>query len=97
MNNNTYWNWINCEDDSQTLDCVKTAILNGINFFDTAEHYGDGIAETTLGKAIKELNIPREKIVVTTKLMSVGKDPNNMFLSRKQIAEGIKNSLKNYN
>ena len=87
-------NWINCEDDSQTLDCVKSAILNGINFFDTAEHYGDGIAETTLGKALKELNVPREKIVVTTKLMSVGKDPNDMFLSRKHISEGIKNSLK---
>ena len=26
--------------------------------------------------------------------MSVGKDPNDMFLSRKHIAEGIKNSLK---
>ena len=87
-------NWINCEDDSQTLDCVKRALLNGINFFDTAEHYGDGIAETTLGKALKELNVPREKIVVTTKLMSVGKDPNDMFLSRKHISEGIKNSLK---
>ena len=37
-------NWINCEDDSQTLDCVKQALLNGINFFDTAEHYGDGLA-----------------------------------------------------
>ena len=87
-------NWINNEDDSQTLDCVKSAISNGINFFDTAEHYGDGLAETTLGKALKELNVPREKIIVTTKLMMVGKDPNDMFLSRKHIIEGIKNSLK---
>lgn len=87
-------NWINNEDDAQTLECTKAAILNGINFFDTAEHYGDGLAETTLGKALKELNVPREKIVVTTKLMAVGNDPNDMFLSRKHVVEGIRNSLK---
>ena len=87
-------NWINCESDSQTLDNVKTALENGINYFDTAEHYGNGIAETTLGKALKELNVPREKIVVSTKLMDIGKDPNDKFLSRKHIIEGIKNSLK---
>ena len=87
-------NWINNEDDAQPLECTKAAILNGINFFDTAEHYGDGLAETTLGKALKELNVPREKIVVTTKLMAVGNDPNDMFLSRKHVVEGIRNSLK---
>ena len=87
-------NWINNEDDSQILECTKAAILNGITFFDTAENYGDGLAETTLDKALKELNVPREKIVVTTKLMAVGKDPNDMFLSQKHIIEGIKNSLK---
>jgi voltage-dependent potassium channel beta subunit len=87
-------NWLNNEDDAQTLECTKTALQNGINFFDTAEIYGFGAAETTLGKALKELNLPREKIVVTTKIFKIGEDPNDGFLSRKHIIEGMKNSLK---
>ena len=47
-------NWLNNEDDAQTLECTKTALQNGINYFDTAEIYGLGAAETTLGKALKE-------------------------------------------
>ena len=87
-------NWINYEDDNQTYECTKAALENGINYLDTAEEYGFGQAETTLGKALKKLNIPREKIVVSTKLMKVGHDPNDAMLSRKHICEGIKNSLK---
>ena len=87
-------NWLNNEDDAQTVECTKAALENGINFFDTAECYGFGIAETTLGKALKELNVQREKIVVTTKIFKIGTDPNDTFLSRKHIIEAIKNSLK---
>ena len=87
-------NWVNNEDDAQTLECTKAAIENGINYLDTAEEYGFGKAETTLGKALKQLNIPREKIVVSTKLMKIGHDPNDAMLSRKHLIEGIKNSLK---
>ena len=87
-------NWLNNEDDAQTIECTKTALENGINFFDTAECYGFGMAETTLGKALKELNVQREKIVVTTKIFRIGEDPNDSFLSRKHIIEAIKNSLK---
>ena len=87
-------NWVNNEDDNQTYECTKAALEHGINFFDTAEEYGFGKAETTLGKALKKLNVPREKIVVTTKLMKIGPDPNDAMLSRKHICEGIKNSLK---
>ena len=87
-------NWLNNEDDAQTLECTKAALNNGINFFDTAEIYGFGAAETTLGKALKELNVPREKIVVTTKIFRIGNDPNDSFLSRKHIVEGLNNSLK---
>ena len=87
-------NWINNEDDNQTYECTKAALENGINYLDTAEEYGFGMAETTLGKALKKLNIPREKIVVSTKLMKIGHDPNDAMLSRKHLVEGIKNSLK---
>lgn len=75
-------------------DLVQKCLEKGINFFDTAEYYGLGKAEETLGKAFKELGIPREKIVVTTKIYAAGTDPNDMLCSRKHIIEGLRNSLK---
>jgi len=57
-----FGNWVNNLDDEKNKECIKKALEKGINFFDTAEIYGLGAGETTFGKAIKELNIPREKI-----------------------------------
>ena len=41
---------------------------HGVNTFDTANMYSNGLSEIYLGKAIKELNLPREEIVVMTKV-----------------------------
>ena len=90
----SYGNWCEHDDDKRTVECVKTSLEHGVNFFDTAEIYGLGVAETTLGKAFKELNVPREKIVVSTKIYKNGNDPNDTFQSRKHIVEGVKQSLK---
>ena len=87
-------NWVNNDDDKLTVDSVKICLEHGVNFFDTAEVYGLGRAETSLGKAFKELGVPREKIVVTTKVYKIGDDPNDSFQSRKHIIEGVNNSLK---
>jgi len=43
---------------------VKTAYENGINFFDTAPNYANGMSETIIGKALEEV---REKVVINTK------------------------------
>lgn len=40
----------------------------GINTFDTADTYSNGVSEIILGKAIKELKLPRNEIVVMTKV-----------------------------
>jgi aryl-alcohol dehydrogenase-like predicted oxidoreductase len=61
----------------------------GVNLFDTAELYGNGHAETLMGRAIKELQFKREEIVVTTKIWKVGSGVNDCFLSRKHIIEAI--------
>ena len=89
-----FGNWVNNMNDEMTKECFKKCLENGINYFDTAEVYGLGAGETSFGKIIKELNIPREKIVVSTKIFRIGDDPNDSFLSRKHIREGLKNSLK---
>ncbi|KAJ7772673.1 Aldo/keto reductase [Mycena maculata] len=53
---------------------IKFAYDMGIQTFDTANVYSNGQAEVVLGNAIKKLNLPREEIVVMTKIRgAVGK------------------------
>lgn len=64
-------NWVNSnskEAKQFTIDCVKRAYELGINFFDTAEVYGSGEAEVQMGEALRQLKVPRNKYVVSTKL-----------------------------
>jgi len=83
-------------DNIDTMkELLKICLQNGINFFDTAEAYGFGIAEKTFVQALKDLKIPREKIIVTIKIYKSGSDPNDVGEGRKHIIEGTKNSLKN--
>ena len=92
----SYGNWLNSEYPDQqerSNRIVKKAWELGINFFDTAEIYGHGEAEKQIGTALKELNVPREDLVVTTKIyfgIDTNMFPNSAFLSRKHIVEGIK-------
>lgn len=82
------------ETKENIISCIKRAYELGINHFDTAEAYGNGKAEELLGSALKELDAPRENLVISTKLMRGGDHPNDKMLSRKHIIEGIKNSLE---
>jgi len=50
---------------------VKAAYEMGIQTFDTANVYSNGMSEIILGKAVKQLELPREDIVVITKLSSI--------------------------
>lgn len=51
-------------DDKELTDAVSTAMDNGINFFDTADIYGIGHAETLLGKA---LGIRKNDVIIASK------------------------------
>ncbi len=51
-------------DDNESIKVIHYAIDNGINFFDTADMYGQGKNETLLGKALK---YKRDDIVIATK------------------------------
>ncbi len=76
----------------QTKQIFIEAFNNGINFFDTAEAYASGIAESILGEVLKQFR--REDIVVSTKIFWGGKGPNKKGLSKKRIYEGSLASLK---
>lgn len=57
--------------DRKTVDAIKTAIKLGYNHLDGAEVYN---TEPELGLAIKESKVPREKLFVTTKVITNIKD-----------------------
>jgi len=78
-------------------EIIKESWDLGINFYDNAEVYGNGLGEIQFGKAFKALNVPREDAVITTKIFwqSFGTtNPNAVGTSRKHVIEGTKNCLK---
>ena len=84
-------------DIENATKIVEYAYKKGINYFDTGEFYGEGKSEIMLGEIIKKLNIPREKLVISTKLWNFGKGPNDRMFSRKRIIEAVNNCLKRLN
>lgn len=54
--------------EEESLPLIKAAYDAGINFFDTADIYSNGVSEVITGKAIKKFDLPRNEIVVATKL-----------------------------
>ncbi len=49
------------------IAAVAAAFEQGINFFDTADVYGRGEAESILGSALKEAGINRDDVVIASK------------------------------
>jgi aryl-alcohol dehydrogenase-like predicted oxidoreductase len=61
----------------QSLPLLKAAYDRGLNTWDTANVYSNGVSEEIIGKAIKKYNIPRHKLVILTKCFgAVGETPN---------------------
>ncbi|KAI8339726.1 NADP-dependent oxidoreductase domain-containing protein [Chlamydoabsidia padenii] len=54
-------------NEKESIELIGKAYQKGINFFDTADVYSNGESERVLGKAIKQFNMPRSRIVVATK------------------------------
>ena len=59
--------WV-LEDEEKVFGILKKCYDNGLRTFDTADVYSNGKSEELLGKFIKKYNIPRERIVILTKL-----------------------------
>ena len=76
-------------------EMVKFAIEKGINFFDTADVYSRGESEKILGTALKNNKVPRENVIIATKVRgTMGEDVNNVGLTRHHIMNSVKKSLK---
>jgi aryl-alcohol dehydrogenase (NADP+) len=85
--------WVLDEEASRPL--IKRALDGGINFFDTADVYSDGVSEEVTGRALKHFGVRRDQVVVATKVFNpMGPDPNQRGLSRKHILHAIDDSLR---
>ena len=98
--------WILDEDQARPL--VRKAVEGGVNFFDTADMYANGMSEVVTGRLLKDFG-RRDELVIATKVFypvfdemhldaaSARKEdlkPNRRGLSRKYILSAIDASLK---
>jgi aryl-alcohol dehydrogenase (NADP+) len=86
------WPWALSEEASRPI--IKRAVELGINFFDTADVYSNGVSEEVIGRALRDLG-HREELVIATKVYgATGAGPNMKGLSRKHILSAIDASLR---
>lgn len=82
--------WVRKEDEARPF--IRQALEGGINYFDTANMYSEGVSEEILGRAIRDF-AKRDQVVVATKVFfPYGKHEGG--LTRKAIMAEIDASLK---
>ena len=85
--------WVLEEAEARPL--IRRSLEVGINFFDTADMYSDGVSEEILGRALKDFGPGRDRVVIATKVFNpMGDDPNQRGLGRKHIRHSIDESLR---
>ncbi|WP_144109155.1 aldo/keto reductase [Paraburkholderia sp. BCC1886] len=89
------WKQIGDLQQADAERLVGRALDAGINFIDTADVYAEGLSEQITGQALKNLKVPRDKVVVATKVFGpTAEFANARGASRVHIIDGIKASLK---
>jgi 1-deoxyxylulose-5-phosphate synthase len=79
-------------DEATSLPIIQRALEAGINFFDTANVYGNGASETIVGGALKGV---RQSIVLASKVYGqMGNGVNDRGLSRYHIMQAVEESLR---
>jgi aryl-alcohol dehydrogenase (NADP+) len=79
----------------EALPFVARAVEAGINFFDTADVYSNGASEVVLGRALDEVGVDREDVVIATKCFNGthNRKRNRWGLSRKHVIAACDESL----
>jgi aryl-alcohol dehydrogenase-like predicted oxidoreductase len=89
-------------DQEASNKILSAALDGGINFIDTADIYSrwasgnpGGVSEKIIGDWMKKNGIPRQQIILATKVRGVvGDGPNDEGLSRAHIMSAVEGSLK---
>lgn len=81
-------------DEAASRPIIARALEAGINFFDTANVYSDGVSEEITGRALRDM-ARRDEVVIATKAHGAwGNKPNQAGLSRKALMQAIDDSLR---
>jgi aryl-alcohol dehydrogenase-like predicted oxidoreductase len=89
------WAKIGTLQQAEAERLVGQALDAGVNFIDTADVYAGGASEQITGQALRNLKVPRENVVVATKVFGeTGPAPNARGNSRAHILDGVKASLR---
>lgn len=90
------WGKIGQLEQGEADKLVGRALDAGINFIDTANVYSGGRSEIITGQALKNLKVPRENVVVATKVFGETgtAGPNSRGSSRFHILNSVKESLQ---
>ncbi len=81
-------------DEGESRPFVQRALELGINFFDTADMYSNGVSEEITGRALRDFT-RREEVVIATKVyFPVGEGPNERGLSKVHIMNAVEASLR---
>lgn len=87
-----FWKVVGTQGQSEADKLVARSLEAGINFFDTADVYSNGVSEQLLGKA---LGARRKDVVLATKVRGrTGPGINDVGLSRGHIMDSVHNSLR---
>ena len=79
-------------DEAESARMFRRCIDSGLNFFDSANVYNQGRAETLLGKFMTGM---RDELVITSKVFgATGSGPNDRGLSRRHILSAVEDSLR---
>jgi len=90
-----YWQAVGQVPQEEANQIVKTSVDSGINFIDTANAYSEGLSETMLGEALIKLGIPRQEVIIATKVrLRMGPGANQVGLSRLHIMDSVNDSLQ---
>jgi 1-deoxyxylulose-5-phosphate synthase len=81
-------------DEEHSRPYIQRALEMGINFFDTANVYSNGMSETITGRALHDFARRDEVVIATKARFPMGPGPNDQGLSRKHIMSAIDASLK---
>lgn len=76
-------------DRAGTREVIGRAIELGVNFIDTANTYAGGTSERFIGEALRDLGVPRDKVVLASKVFF-----NEGRLSREAILREIDGTLE---
>lgn len=89
------WAKIGKLQQKEVNEMLRAVVESGINFIDTANVYSFGQSEQLLGQGLTDLGVPRDEVVIATKLLAKMKDkPNSAGLSRYNVFNSVEASLK---